>query len=112
MGRILLACVLKLAIITGASTGIGAASAAAFLQAGFQMINLARRPSRMADVTNLTVDLAMAFEEGRIESLLPDQVQSASQLYWSITLLRLPLARCGHLGCTATGGFSARFADA
>ncbi|MFT4615683.1 MAG: 3-oxoacyl-[acyl-carrier protein] reductase [Bacteroidia bacterium] len=48
---------MKAAVITGASVGIGSATAAAFLDAGFQVFNLSRRACSIAGVTNLSCDL-------------------------------------------------------
>ena len=47
----------KTAIITGASSGIGAATAATFLGNGFVVINIARRPSPVEGVINIAADL-------------------------------------------------------
>lgn len=49
---------MKVAIITGASVGIGHATAQAFLNEGFAVFNLARRPCPLTAVTNLACDLA------------------------------------------------------
>lgn len=49
---------MKAAIITGASVGIGSATAAAFAGAGFTVYNLSRRPCPVAGVTNLPTDLS------------------------------------------------------
>lgn len=49
---------MKIAIITGASVGIGRATAQAFLDEGFAVFNLARRACPLAAVTNLACDLA------------------------------------------------------
>lgn len=49
---------MKVAIITGASVGIGCATAQAFLDEGFTVFNLARRQCPINDVTNLACDLA------------------------------------------------------
>jgi NAD(P)-dependent dehydrogenase (short-subunit alcohol dehydrogenase family) len=48
----------KIAIITGASAGIGSATAQAFLNDGFSVFNLARRNCPIAEVTSLHCDLA------------------------------------------------------
>jgi NAD(P)-dependent dehydrogenase (short-subunit alcohol dehydrogenase family) len=48
------------AIITGASVGIGRATAAAFLAEDFQVYNLSRRPCPVPGVENLSCDLASA----------------------------------------------------
>jgi NAD(P)-dependent dehydrogenase (short-subunit alcohol dehydrogenase family) len=49
---------MKVAIITGASAGIGTATAQAFLDDGFSVYNLARRNCPVAEVTSLHCDLA------------------------------------------------------
>ena len=48
---------MKTAIITGASVGIGSATAQAFLQKGFDVYNLARRKCPIDGVTNIACDL-------------------------------------------------------
>jgi 3-oxoacyl-[acyl-carrier protein] reductase len=49
---------MKVAIITGASVGIGSATAQAFLEEGFAVFNLARRECPVNGVVSLTCDLA------------------------------------------------------
>ena len=49
---------MKAAIITGASVGIGSATAAAFTGAGFTVYNLSRRQCPVDGVTNLPTDLS------------------------------------------------------
>ncbi|MFT4822878.1 MAG: 3-oxoacyl-[acyl-carrier protein] reductase [Halioglobus sp.] len=49
---------MKTAIITGASVGIGSAAARTFLDDGFTVYNLSRRPCDVAGVNNLACDLA------------------------------------------------------
>ncbi len=48
---------MKVAIITGASAGIGNATATAFLNEGFAVYNLARRVCPVQDVTSIACDL-------------------------------------------------------
>lgn len=48
----------KLLVITGASAGIGAATAAAFLDAGYTVVNLSRRPCPVSGVVHITCDLS------------------------------------------------------
>ena len=50
------------AIITGASSGIGAATAHKFVELGYQVINIARRKSPVDGVINISADLSS--EEG------------------------------------------------
>ncbi len=47
-----------LAIVTGASAGIGLATAARFLDAGYRVVNLSRRPCPLDGVTHIPCDLA------------------------------------------------------
>ena len=49
---------MKAAIITGASVGIGCATAERFLREGYQVFNLSRRKSPAEGVANVAVDLA------------------------------------------------------
>ena len=49
---------MKLAIVTGASAGIGLATAESFLEAGYEVVNLSRRPCPLADVSHIHCDLA------------------------------------------------------
>ena len=49
---------MKTAIITGASVGIGQSAAQLFLDEGFEVYNLSRRPCPVAGVGNIPCDLA------------------------------------------------------
>jgi NAD(P)-dependent dehydrogenase (short-subunit alcohol dehydrogenase family) len=49
---------MNIAIITGASVGIGRATAEAFLGEGFKVFNLSRRPCPVPGVENLACDLS------------------------------------------------------
>ena len=53
---------MKLAIVTGASAGIGVATAERFLQDGYRVVNLSRRPCPLPDVLHVRCDLASDFE--------------------------------------------------
>lgn len=50
--------VVKLAIVTGASAGIGLATAERFLASGYRVVNLSRRPCPLADVVHVRCDLS------------------------------------------------------
>ena len=49
---------MKLAVVTGASAGIGLATAKRFLEQGYTVANLSRRPCPLPDVLDLRCDLA------------------------------------------------------
>ncbi len=49
---------MTIAIITGASVGIGRETAGLFLASGFRVFNLSRRSCPLPDVENLHCDLA------------------------------------------------------
>jgi NAD(P)-dependent dehydrogenase (short-subunit alcohol dehydrogenase family) len=51
---------MKSVLITGASAGIGLHTARAFADAGYQVINLSRRPCPLPSVTHIGCDLAEA----------------------------------------------------
>ncbi len=48
----------QIALITGASRGIGLATAQCFQEQGWQVVNLSRQPCQLPEVINLSVDLA------------------------------------------------------
>ena len=54
------------AIITGASKGIGRATAEKFRDLGMDVINLSRSPCEVSGVTNLAIDLAAAGAENSV----------------------------------------------
>jgi 3-oxoacyl-[acyl-carrier protein] reductase len=59
-------------VITGASRGIGLATAKLFLENRFQVINLSRNPCPLTEVNHIQVNLAqIGFEESLTEQLLP-----------------------------------------
>ena len=49
---------MNLLLITGASAGIGTRTAEAFLEAGYEVVNLSRRPCPVDGVTHIRCDLA------------------------------------------------------
>ena len=60
----------KFLIVTGASKGIGKASAERFIGAGYQVINLSRSPCNVSGVTNIEWDLSSADWADQEHSLL------------------------------------------
>lgn len=49
---------MKLAIVSGASAGIGLATAERFLDAGYRVVNLSRRPCPLSGIVDLRCDLS------------------------------------------------------
>ena len=74
---------MKLAIITGASVGIGQAAAQAFMDDGFAAINLSRRSCPLGSVESIACDLSREDSIAAACALLRDRVASAS----SVTLV-------------------------
>jgi NAD(P)-dependent dehydrogenase (short-subunit alcohol dehydrogenase family) len=63
---------MKTLLITGASAGIGAHTAARFLERGYRVINLSRRPCPVAGVDHVSCDLAAAdFADAAAAALTP-----------------------------------------
>ena len=60
----------KFLIVTGASKGIGKASAERFMGAGYQVINLSRSPCNVSGVTNIEWDLSSVDWADQEHSLL------------------------------------------
>ncbi len=58
-----------LAIVTGASTGIGRATAARLLENGWRVINLSRRDCDVAGVENIAIDLTKPVPDECLEHL-------------------------------------------
>ena len=67
----------KVAIITGASSGIGAATARQFVTAGFTTFNISRRPCPVDGVENICGDLAT---QNTAHALANDLANQLSQL--------------------------------
>jgi 3-oxoacyl-[acyl-carrier protein] reductase len=67
----------NIAIITGASQGIGKSTAAFFLKEHWQVINISRRPCDLAGVKNVAIDLSNSnwinTEQAKLLALLPEQ---------------------------------------
>jgi len=68
---------MKLAIVTGASTGIGRATAERFVTAGYRVLNLARRTCDATGVENLCSDLTTCLAEADFCEKLVDHVREA-----------------------------------
>jgi NAD(P)-dependent dehydrogenase (short-subunit alcohol dehydrogenase family) len=66
------------AVITGASRGIGAATADRFLRGGWAVINVARHPAPTSGVVNLGVDLARLDVGTALAQSLGDAILSLS----------------------------------
>jgi len=63
---------MKTLVITGGSTGIGAAASRTFLAHGWQVVSLARRPSPVHGTRSISVDFSVSGWETRVEhELLP-----------------------------------------
>lgn len=63
---------MSVAIITGASAGIGLATARLFLDHGLEVVNISRRPCPETGVTNVRLDLGGANVEAEIKHELAD----------------------------------------
>ncbi len=61
---------MKTLLITGASAGIGLATARRFLDAGYRVVNISRRPCPLTDVAQCTADLA----DGGFPATVQDQL--------------------------------------
>ena len=81
MGPRRLGFAVKLLVITGASAGIGAATAAAFLAAGHAVVNLSRRPCPVSGAVHIACDLSnpdfLATAADRLGPMLHDAEQTA-----------------------------------
>ena len=67
---------MKRAIITGASQGIGKATAALMVEAGYEVINLSRQRSALSGVEDISVDLAAALTQNTLPDLLRPLLRS------------------------------------
>ncbi len=67
-------------VITGASAGIGAATADLFKSNGFTVVNLSRRPCPVAGVTNIACDLSEQNFIAGITAELTDALVGAKQV--------------------------------
>ncbi len=67
-------------LITGASAGIGNATAQLFLQNNWEVINLSRRECQLKDVCNLQTDLAKKDFLNPIAGQLQEKLQTADKI--------------------------------
>lgn len=66
---------MKTLVVTGGSTGIGAATAQTFIAAGWQVVSLSRRPCPVVGVTSIAVDFSVSGWERQIETDVVGRVQ-------------------------------------
>ncbi len=71
---------MKSVLITGASAGIGLHTAQAFADAGYQVINLSRRPCPLPSVTHIGCDLAKAGFIDGISDQLTQLLRDAEEI--------------------------------
>lgn len=71
---------MHLLVITGASAGIGAATARRFSESGWRVVNLSRRPCPVDGVVQLTCDLANATFLDGIGSALAEALTRADRV--------------------------------
>ena len=71
---------MNVAIITGASVGIGAASAQSFIEDGFEVFNLSRRACPIDAVKNISCDLSNQAAIDEACSSLLDAIKEADSV--------------------------------
>lgn len=71
---------MNLLLITGASAGIGTSTAEAFLEAGYAVVNLSRRPCPVAGVTHVRCDLSRPDFLDDIAATLAPRLASADRI--------------------------------
>ncbi len=67
-------------VITGASRGIGLATAKLFLENGFQVINLSRNPCPLTEVSHIQVNMAQKGFEESLKKALPPILENANRV--------------------------------
>lgn len=72
--------IIKKAIITGASSGIGAAVASRFLAADYRVLNLSRRACPVIGVDNIQADLMLRYHEATFADELKKYADGADSL--------------------------------
>ncbi len=70
----------KCLLITGASKGIGYATAQRFVEQGYKVVNISRSPCRIATVSNLQIDLTSAGWENARQAEIMAALGDAEQL--------------------------------
>ena len=70
---------MKLAIISGASAGIGLATAERFLEAGYRVVNLSRRPCPLPGIVDLRCDLSVPDFPDRLAPQLAPHLEAATE---------------------------------
>lgn len=71
---------MKLALITGASAGIGLSAAALFVESGYQVVNLSRRKCPIDSVTHIDCDLLIPRFLEKITERLTSRLQKADEI--------------------------------
>lgn len=71
---------MNLLLVTGASAGIGTSTAEAFLEAGYAVVNLSRRPCPVAGVTHVRCDLSRPDFLDDIAATLAPPLASADRI--------------------------------
>ena len=70
----------RLLIITGASTGIGEATAQLFLAQGYEVVNVSRRPCPVTGTTSLGFDLTDTGLEAALAGALASHLERATEI--------------------------------
>ena len=70
----------RLLIITGASTGIGEATAQLFLAQGYEVVNVSRRPCPVTGTTSLEFDLTDTGLEAALAGTLASHLERATEI--------------------------------
>ena len=70
----------KFLVITGASRGIGRATAELFLAADYQVINISRRDPQLEGVQHISADLAVTGWAEAVADIINQWIERASQI--------------------------------
>ena len=86
----------KLALVTGASAGIGLETCALFARNGYRVIALSRKPSGVESAAlELTLELESFEQIEGLASKLEAEIAGANGLFWSTTPVTGNSERCG-----------------